>query len=227
MDSATASRARDRVRREADRLQVAQGPVRFQRRRTFDRSKDAERLVLAAVERAKAGDEAGLRLLYLKYANNVYGYVCSLVHDEHEAEDVTQQLFAKLITVLPKYEPGAAPFSAWILRVAHHVAVDHLRGRRALPCEAVRSADEVDHDLSHERCCDLRDALETLPGDQREVIVLRFVLGLAPREIAQRLGRREDVVYGLTHRGRRALEAELTRMRSTPAATPTACPPHR
>jgi RNA polymerase sigma-70 factor (ECF subfamily) len=172
--------------------------------------------VLAAVAQAKAGDEAGLRLLYLQYANNVYGYVCSLVHDEHEAEDVTQQLFAKLITALPKYEPRATPFSAWILRVAHHVAIDYLRVRRALPCEEVRSADEEDHDLSHERGRDLRDALEALPDEQREVVVLRFILGLAPREIAERLGRREDVVYGLTHRGRRSLEAELTQMLSTP-----------
>jgi RNA polymerase sigma-70 factor (ECF subfamily) len=218
MEVGTARRAHDRVRREADRLEGAEGSVRFRRRRTFDHSEDAERLVLAAVDRAKAGDEAGLRLLYLVFANNVYGYVCSLVHDEHEAEDVTQQLFAKLVSALPKYEPQAAPFSAWILRVAHHVAIDYLRIRRALPCEEVRSAHEEDQDVSHERCGDLRDALEKLPENQREVVVLRFIVGLSPREIADRLGRTQDAVYGLTHRGRRTLAAELTRTSSAPAA---------
>ena len=212
------ARAHDSVRREADRLEGAKRSEQFQRRRTFDHSDGNERLVLRAVDRAKTGDEAGLRLLYLQYANNVYGYVCSLVHDEHEAEDVTQQLFAKLITVLPKYEPRAAPFSAWILRVAHHVAIDHLRIRRALPCEEVRGADEEDQNASYERCRDLCDALEKLPDEQREVVVLRFIIGLSPGEIAERLGRSPDAVYGLTHRGRRALAAELTRTLSAPAA---------
>jgi RNA polymerase sigma-70 factor (ECF subfamily) len=222
MQRGTPQCGRELVRREADRLEGTRATARFHRRRTLDHSPGAERLVLAAVERAKAGDEAGLRLLYLQYANNVYGYVRSLVHDEHEAEDVTQQLFAKLMTVLPQYQPGTAPFSAWILRVAHHVAVDALRLRRALPCEEVRSLDEEDPDISHERCRDLRDALGKLREEQREVIVLRFIVGLSSREIAERLGRSEDAVYGLTYRGRRSLEAELTRTQSAPAAVPRA-----
>ena len=59
-----------------------------------------------------------LRFLYVRYADNVYGYVASLLRDEHEAEDVTQHVFAKLMTVLPKYEPRAVP----VLRL------DHARG---------------------------------------------------------------------------------------------------
>ena len=56
----------------------------------------------------------------------------------------------------------------------------------------------------------LRSALETLPDDQREIIVLRHVGGLAPAEIAARLGRSESAVNGLHHRGRRALRDELS-----------------
>ena len=74
-----------------------------------------------------------LRFLYLRYADNVYGYVCSIVRDEHEAEDVTQQIFAKLLTTLDRYEPRQVPFSAWILRVAHNAAIDHVRARRPVP----------------------------------------------------------------------------------------------
>ena len=62
----------------------------------------------------------------------------SLLRDDHEAEDVTQHVFAKLMTNLHKYEPREVPFSAWILRVARNVAVDHMRQRRAIPCEEVR-----------------------------------------------------------------------------------------
>src|SRR3712207_6770528 len=176
-----------------------------------------EALVVAAVTDAKAGDHDALRYLYLRYADNVYGYVCSIVRDEHEAEDVTQQIYAKLLTAIARYEPRSVPFSAWILRIAHNAAIDHVRARRAVPCEEVRSPELEDGDISRERSRDLRAALDKLPAEQRDVIVMRFILGLSPREIADRIGRSEDAVHGLQHRGRTTLRKELTRLQSAPA----------
>jgi len=210
--------AHDTVRREADRMESTVGRGRFRRRRTLDHSDRSEALVLDAVERAKEGDDDAIRMLYLRYADNVYGYVCSIVRDEHEAEDVTQLIFAKLLTALPRYQPRVVPFSAWILRVAHNAAIDHVRARRSVPFAEVRSVDTEDHDLSWERGHDLKEALATLPTEQRDVIVMRFIYGLTPGEIAQRIGRSEDAVHGLQHRGRRSLRAELTRLESAPAA---------
>ena len=66
------------------------------------------------------------------------------MRDEHEAEDVTQHIFAKLLTALARYEPRVVPFSAWILRVAHNAAIDHVRARRPVPIEEVRSPDAAD-----------------------------------------------------------------------------------
>src|SRR5215207_10807303 len=123
------------IRREADQIEATGARGRFRRRRHLEPSPRAEELVLAAVARAKDGDDDALRYLYLCYADNVYGYVCSIVRDEYEAEDVTQQIFAKLMTALGRYEPRLVPFSAWILRVAHNAAIDHVRTRRAVPCE--------------------------------------------------------------------------------------------
>ena len=178
--------------------------------------------MLAAVARAKEGDADALRFLYLRYADNVYGYVCSIVRDEHEAEDVTQHIFAKLMTALGRYEPRVVPFSAWILRVAHNAAIDHMRTRRPVPCEEVRSTDiEVDV-TGRERFADLRLALDALPSEQRDVIMLRFLVGLSPREIAERLGRSEDAVHGLQHRGRRRLRREMQRIQDEPATLPLA-----
>ncbi len=135
----TTAGAQGLIRREADQIEAAVGRGRFRRRRTLDRSPAVERLVLTAVARAKDGDADALRFLYLRYADNVYGYVCSIVRDEHEAEDVTQQIFAKLLTAIDRYEPRQVPFSAWILRVAHNAAIDHVRMRRPVPVEEVRS----------------------------------------------------------------------------------------
>src|SRR5215208_4202193 len=184
----TTADAKVAIRREADQLETSLGRGRFHHRRAFDRSPKAEQLALAAVERATSGDDDALRFLYLRYADNVYGYVCSIVRDEHEAEDVTQQIFAKLLTALGRYEPRVVPFSAWILRVAHNTAIDHVRARRPVPLEEVHPPDAAGDDGagSRERFADLRLALDALPEEQRDVIVLRFLVGLSPREIAER-----------------------------------------
>jgi len=195
------------------------GPVigRFRRRTNLVDPDDSSGLVARAVARAKEGDSEAIRFLYVRYADNVYGYVRSIVRDEHEAEDVTQHVFAKLITAIGKYEQRAVPFSAWILRVARNVAVDHMRRNRALPCEEVRGLDEPADDAAVERLQCLSDSLETLPEEQRNVLVLRHLMGLSPSEIAQRLGRSEASIHGLHHRGRRTLQRELAAMGLTPA----------
>jgi RNA polymerase sigma-70 factor (ECF subfamily) len=204
------------IRREADQLQAVAEQGKFRRRRGFDHSAGAERLAHAAVARAREGDSDALRFLYLRYADNVYGYVCSIIRDEHEAEDVTQHVFVKLPRALARYQPSAVRFAAWILRVAHNAAIDHMRTRRPVPCEEIRSRDDADDAGGRERFADLREALEALPREQRDVIVLRFLIGLTPREVAERLGRSEDAVHGLQHRGRSRLRREMARIQAAP-----------
>jgi RNA polymerase sigma-70 factor, ECF subfamily len=186
---------------------------------TIEASNDS--MVAQAVRRAQQGDRQALGFLYARYADNVCGYVRSIVHDQHEAEDVTQQVFSKLIQVIGKYEERDVPFFAWIVRVSRNVALDHLRRQRAIPVEEVRAVDEsasgVGAPEHTERISDLREALAMLPHDQREVLVLRHFAGLSPTEIALRTGRTEGSVHGLHHRGRRALKAELTGRGAAPA----------
>ena len=78
-----------------------------------------------------------------------------------------------------------------------------------MPIEEVRPADVEDDATGRERFADLRVALDSLPPEQRDVIVLRFLVGLTPREVAERMGRSEDAVHGLQHRGRRRLRTEM------------------
>jgi RNA polymerase sigma-70 factor (ECF subfamily) len=177
------------------------------------------RVVAQAVARAKAGDQEAVRFLYMRYADNVFGYVRSIVRDHHEAEDVTQHVFAKLMTALPKYEARDVPFAAWILRVARNVALDHMRQRRAIPCEEVRELEmrRDDQGDAQQVSLTLREALEVLPDEQREVVVLRHLVGLSPGEIAGRLGKTEPAIHGLHHRGRGALRTNLAERECAPA----------
>ena len=176
--------------------------------------------IARAVARAKSGDDEAIRFLYLRYKDNVYGYVLSILRDAHEAEDVTQTVFMKLISVIHKYEPRHVPFAAWILRVARNVALDSLRQRRSVPCEEVRESPRPADDVSYDRRWGLKQALETLPEDQRDVVVLRHLVGLSPGEIADRMGRTESAIHGLHHRGRLALRRELIRVECAPCSSP-------
>ena len=175
------------------------------------------RMVTRAVKRAQEGDREAIGFLYARYSENVYGYVRSIVKDHYEAEDVTQQVFAKLVRVIGSYEEREVPFFAWMLRVARNAAVDHLRQRRLVPVEDVRRSDCGSDVRASERVTDLKDALATLPLAQREVLVLRHLAGLTPTEIATRTGKSEGSIHGLHHRGRRALWAELSRREAAPA----------
>lgn len=196
---------------------IHEGPVRFaaatsagfRPRTALPKEEGVDALLLKAIERAKEGDRDALGFLYVRYADNIYGYVKSIVRDEHEAEDITQNLFSKLTVALSRYEPRSVPFSAWILRVARNLALDHIRAVRAIPCEEVRPVDAVADDYSFERSCALQDALDALPRDQRQVLILRHVVGLTPGEIARSLGKSEGSIHGLHHRGRRTLQREL------------------
>jgi RNA polymerase sigma factor (sigma-70 family) len=101
--------------------------------------------VRRAVVALKQGDRSALQFLYVRYADDVCNVIRTIVRDGHEAEDITHNVFAKLITAIHRYEPREVPFTAWILRVSRNAALDHLRARRQIPFEEVRAADET-HD---------------------------------------------------------------------------------
>jgi RNA polymerase sigma-70 factor, ECF subfamily len=184
--------------------------------RTTDPTASHDGLLGRAIQRAQQGDTSALHFLYVRYADDVYGFVNSLVRDHHDAEDITQNLFAKLMRIIGKYEQREVPFSAWILRVARNAALDHMRARRQIPFEEVRTSDNGDDQVAFDRLQSLRLALDRLPQDQREVLILRHIAGLTPPEIAEALGKTESSIHGLHHRGRGALQAALRELKAAP-----------
>ena len=193
--------------------------IGFKSKIPLDESPQDRRKTRVAVARAKQGDHDALRYLYVTYSDNVYGYVRSIVRDQHEAEDITQHVFSKLMTKLSKYDDRGLPFLAWLLPLARNAAIDQMRVNRLTPVATVvdpRASTSGDFDQGPT----VWAALEVLPAAQREVVVLRHVAGLSPGEIAHRMGRTTGSVDGLHHRGRRALQRELERLEAMPVTRP-------
>jgi RNA polymerase sigma-70 factor (ECF subfamily) len=155
--------------------------------------------------------------LYVLHAPAVHAHVLAVVRNLDDADDVTQQVFAKLLISLDRYRPGAAPFLAWVLRVARNTALDHLRRARVLPIDAVGEVRTRDERGAEEVRASLRAALALLPQGQRDVLLLTHLVGLSPHEIAAVLGCSVRAVHGLHYRGRIAVRVTLTDLGSAPA----------
>jgi RNA polymerase sigma-70 factor (ECF subfamily) len=153
----------------------------------------------------------------MRYERDVYRYVRSIVRDEYDAEDVTQNVFAKLMSAVANYEEREVPFSAWILRIARNAALDWLRQRRSVPYEDVRGPDDRYDDSRERSVVSLCEALDSLSEEQRHVVLLRHMVGLTPGEIAARLGKTEGSIHGLHHRARATLKEALLRLDAGPA----------
>jgi RNA polymerase sigma-70 factor, ECF subfamily len=177
---------------------------------------DDRELVDLAVARIKEGDGGAMQVLYVRYAPEVHRYVKSIVRDHHEAEDITQSLFLKLMSAIHGYRSRGVPFEAWLLRVARNAALDSLRKKRAVPSDDIQASDGGRGDIALERRLSLKQALGQLPDQEREVLVLRYIAGLPTREIATRMHRTERSIYGIHNRGRRALKAALEELEAMP-----------
>jgi RNA polymerase sigma-70 factor (ECF subfamily) len=184
--------------------------------RVHDGRNERERFVAAAVAQAQQGDTSALHVLYIRYGREVHRYVNSIVGDHHEAEDITQSVFLKLMRVIGSYTERDVPFAAWLRRVARNAALENLRSRRVMPVQEFDRGEQSREDLRSERVRDLRDALEALPYDQREVLILRHLAGLSPREIARMLHKSEAAIHGLHHRARNAFKDALRALEATP-----------
>jgi RNA polymerase sigma-70 factor (ECF subfamily) len=210
-----------RARPHAERLVFVE---RMARTAEQDEDVDTARLVT----RIQGGDREGYTDLYLRYFDRVYGYVYMVLGDRHEAEDVTQHAFVRVLEGLPDYERRKQPFRAWLFVIVRNLMIDELRLRRrldvvepdAIDREREREAVETEHpDLSALRWITDRDLMlfiERLPVPQRQVLLLRFMLDLSTSEIGQVMGRSPENVRKLQQRALRFLEKRLISLGRVP-----------
>ena len=147
----------------------------------------------STVDQARLGSQQALADLYDWYMPRVYRYVLARVGSVHEAEDLTEEIFLKMLSGIGDFRWKAVPFSAWLFRIAHNEVVSHFRRRHnRQDLEAM-----TEHRLTVE---DVTRAASSLPEAQREVIALRFAVGLSIAETALALGKREGNIKALQHK---------------------------
>jgi RNA polymerase sigma-70 factor (ECF subfamily) len=183
---------------------------------------DSARLVI----QFQAGDANAFGALYLRYFDRVYSYLQVVFRDDpHEAEDLTQQVFIRVMEALPRYERRAQPFRAWLFRIVRNLAITHLerRGRSEVvePQELARRQEECDREPDLPALDWLTDRelvmfVERLPVAQRQVLILRYMLEMKTSEIARILDRRAADVRTLESRALRFLEQRLTAVGRAP-----------
>lgn len=168
------------------------------------------------IERAKRGDQQALGEIYDWYLPRVYRYVLARVGNVVEAEDLTEDIFLRMLGAIKDYRLQNIPFSAWLFRIAHNHLVSHFRKNavRGFPSMVDETyadtrpgpAATVEHRLTLE---DVVRAARKLPEAQREIIALRFAVGLSIAETAQVLGKREGNVKSLQHKAVSKLQQML------------------
>lgn len=175
------------------------------------------------VRGALDGAESAFREIVMRYQRPVYGLIVRMVRDEGRAEELAQDTFVKAFRALHTYDVQRK-FSAWLLTIAHHVAIDELRKGTL----RTQSLDEMTEDGSQPRefadtrnatpallaeSAQLATALQTaiarLRPDYREVVTLRYERELDYDEIAEITGLPMGTVKSSLHRARKELAGHL------------------
>src|SRR3972149_3986855 len=172
--------------------------------------------------RAAQGDRAAFGVLCERYVFRVFRHVYYLTNDPHTAEDLTAQTFLNALEAIPRYEVRGVPFLAWLLRIAYNLTLNHRKVRKNGTTSLPEGLEIEGTTYSPEASCEAKAdgervwaGVRRLRGDQRQVIVMRFIDGLSYPDIARVLGKSIGAVRVIQYRAlcalRRRLEDDLGR----------------
>jgi RNA polymerase sigma-70 factor (ECF subfamily) len=169
------------------------------------------------VEQAQQGDRDALEELYLVHFDRIYSYLHMSVGNRHDAEDLTTQTFLKMLESIGKFRWRSAPFSAWLFRIAHNLAMDHFRAsKRWQPEEEVPEPDPGEGSAAEEEALEsigrrsMLELIENLSHEQKQVLTLKFVFSFSNGEAAKILGKTEGAVKSLQHRALVSLQKQIS-----------------
>lgn len=171
----------------------------------------------AIVDAAIAGDEAALAELYNLYFPRVYRYILARMGNPFDAEDLTEEVFLRVLDAIGRFQWREAPFSAWLFRIAHNAVISQrrkegARGRSSPLSEALPVDSQGPEEMVANRLAlnEVMKAADTLPEAQRRVIGYRFAAGLTVAETARAMGKGEGNVKVIQHKAIAKLREMLT-----------------
>ena len=167
----------------------------------------------AILERASRADPDALTQLYDEYADKIFSYIYHRVGQAQLAEDLTGQVFTKMLEAIRANRAWRSSFSGWLYRIAHNLVIDHYRRRQratyinledAPPLTATEGDPlrSVEARLDSE---DLRVAIGKLTEEQAQVITLRFIEEMSIAEVAAIMEKTEGAIKALQYRAVLAL----------------------
>jgi len=169
-----------------------------------------EQLLVEAAQR----DPRRFAELYELNFHRVYAYIARRVQSREEAEDLTSEVFHQALAKLKQFEWRGVPFAAWLFRIAANAIADRWKrvGRESgdpVPDDLEENATTGTHSEDVEQCAVLSQLVESLPADQRRVIIMRFIEQKSIREIAQEIRKTEGAVKQLQFRALGKLRAQM------------------
>ncbi|HST13707.1 MAG TPA: sigma-70 family RNA polymerase sigma factor [Gaiellaceae bacterium] len=183
---------------------------------TAQKKESETKRVRALVDQAQQGDRNALEELYLIHFDRIYGYLHVSVGNRHDAEDLTTQTFLKMLESIGKFRWQSAPFSAWLFRIAHNLAMDHFRASKRWQPEEEVPEPPPDESTSAEAGAfesigqkSMLELIEDLSAEQQQVLTLKFVFNFANAEAATILGKTEGAIKSLQHRALVSLQKQL------------------
>ena len=177
-------------------------------RKVDGRHEDAgDRTVLALVERARSGDKDAFGMLYRRFHSRVHGLARFYLGDG--AEDAVAETFTRAWAALPRYKPGRTPFISWLYGIGRHVVVDELRRRKRT--EPRESLPESGHEDNPDDKLALAAAMAQLPRQQRQVIEMKYLLGMTNPEVSAALGKKIGAVNAQQWRALQTLKKIMER----------------
>ena len=167
------------------------------------------------VKQAQQGDKAAFERLYNMHHEAIFSYIYYRVGNAQQAEDLTGDVFVKMVDKIDTFTSGTRPFLAWLYTVAGNLVRDTMRRQQKIDWVPLdeRDSDEeakvlktVDKKLTEEQ---LVEAMTQLTEEQRQVILLRFVEGRTAPAVAELIGKTVTSVKALQRRGIGALRRQL------------------